>query len=245
MNEKGVSYPSVMIDPGSYGGRIFMNGRALPGTIELQADSVVTAEFYDEEAFKKPGGYPQDSQLDQLVGQLWQNHHVVLRGVQLMEVFPGRYVARAKYALVGLNPEAIEGSFTRMEVQVEGLNEFFYAPPLAEFSWSHQTPGEFAATTAEGTEASWSSDGLDISAGYPWNIEHQEGYRLHVSFVPALEANSGESLSPDDWIRLWLRPLTRLISFSTGAIRRPTWVMFSNNADPPEWVPRAQLFGSG
>jgi hypothetical protein len=162
-----------------------------------------------------------------------------------MELFPGRYFARTQYAVVGLDREVVEGNFDNMAFQVEGLNEFLYSLPLREFRWPDQSSREFAATMSEETETTWSGEGLDISAGYPWNLAHLDGYRLHVSFAPALEATSVEPLSIDDWINLWLRPFTRLISFGTGIIRRPTWVVFANERNSSVGSTKVQLYGSG
>src|SRR6266702_3290685 len=241
-----MSYPAMIIEPGSYNVRFHLRGRLLSGTVELEARKPVGLEIDDPDSVSRSGDFPQETQVDRLVGQLWSNEDIVLYHVQLAEIFPGRYTGVARYALIGLGIQDVESGLRCVEFQAEGLDEFFWTKPLKDYQWPHNpSSSDFAATMIEGTDTTWSSAGLTISAGYPWKIEHLDGYGLSISFAPVMTFESTSALSPDDWLVQWLGPFLRLISFGTTGLRRPSWVVFSAHVEGANQPIRAQLYGPG
>ena len=124
-----MSYPAMSIGPGSYNARFYLYGRVLSGIVELEGRKPVRFEVYDPDGISRPSDFPQESQVDRLAGHLWRNEDIILRHVQLSEIFPGRYTGIASYALVGLGIQDIEDRLCSVEFQVEGLDEFFWTKP--------------------------------------------------------------------------------------------------------------------
>ncbi len=241
-----MSYPAMSIGPGSYNARFYLYGRVLSGIVELEGRKPVRFEVYDPDGISRPSDFPQESQVDRLAGHLWRNEDIILRHVQLSEIFPGRYTGIASYALVGLGIQDIEDRLCSVEFQVEGLDEFFWTKPLQKYQWPRgSSSNDFSATMMEEAYTTWSSGDLTITAGYPWKIEHLDGYGLSVSFAPVMTFESTNVLSPDEWLTEWLRTFLRLISFGTKGPRRPSWVVFSSRADESGQSVRAQLYGLG
>jgi ApeA N-terminal domain 1 len=236
----------MIVEPGSYNARFHLHGRAFSGAVNLEARKPVSFEIYDPDGISKSGEFPRVAHVDRLVGHLWSNEDIILRHLQLSEIFPGRYIGVANYALVGLGIQEVEDSLCGVDFQVEGLDEFFWTRPLKQYQWPRDpSSSDFSATMMDGTDTTWSSADLTITAGYPWKNEHLDGYSLSVTFAPVMTFESTNALSPDDWVAQWLRPFLRLISFGTTGPRRPSWVVFYAQEDESRQTVRAQLYGLG
>jgi hypothetical protein len=129
----------MIIEPGSYNARFYLRGRVLSGIVDLEARKPVGLEIYDPDGISRSGDFPQERQVDRLVGQLWGNEDIVLHHVQLSENFPGRYTGVASYALVGLGIQGVESRLCCVDFQVEGLDEFLWTRPSKRVSMATQS----------------------------------------------------------------------------------------------------------
>src|SRR6266480_5902183 len=73
-----MSYPAMSIEPGSYNARFYLYGRVLSGIVKLEGRKPVRFEIYDADGISRSGGFPQESQVDRLVGYLWRNEDIIL-----------------------------------------------------------------------------------------------------------------------------------------------------------------------
>ena len=239
------SFPSAVLEPGSYEARFWIDGRALPGSVELAPLRRPVAQFYDDEGLPHQSEFPKQQRTDRLVGQLRTNHDIVFYNANVTEFFPGRYSAVAPYALVGLGLLQAEDALRQIELQIEGLDEFLWSPPVKELSWPEHGEGRFAAKINKPTEITWTSTGVEIKCMYIWQVEHDQGYRFNVSFAPLVNLISEHPFNPDEWIVRWIIPFARLMSFGMRKPRRTSWVVLSERDVTQNSPVRAQLFGGG
>lgn len=239
-------YPSLALKPGSYNGHFHVDGRWLPGEIELGAGRAVKVQIIDDERRWEPGSFPQDMPvIHRLEGRLWSNQDLALFGVSMDKVFPGRYVGFAAFALAGLQTNSALDHLTRMEVQIEGLDEFFDFAPLIEVHIPQGDGRIYSAELSTESEMAWAGSGVTIESKYACKLVKLDFYNFHVSFAPVMSFD-GDPMTADEWLDQWLRPFASLLSFAAGKVCRPTWVRFTGPADDRGMrAISVQLFGSG
>lgn len=241
-----MAFPGIVEEPGSYSATFEFRGKKLPGTLELSALRAPVALFFDGSGQLASGGFPQYSEQERLVGRLSSNLDVVMADVHVAEYFPGQYRASAAYAVVGLEmtEQRFDGGFVKAELQMEGLDEFFGTMPIQEYMLPGGGRQDFTARR-EQTRLEWRDEGIKIGSEYGWTLNSLDGYEFRLSFIPTFDLESQEPLPAKVIIYEWLKPLVRLLTFSTKHTRRLSWATLVARDDAGSSGVRAQVFGSG
>lgn len=251
-------FPKLIVDPDSYPCELFCGDRVLPGVADLEPKSPSQVQLKGEiveRSRRGVRGFPEVDHFDELVGQLWSGHDLVLADCRCETWLPGRTLVAPRFALVGLNAAKVPGhAFEELTCQVGGLDLLFGRPPLKDFRWPRDSErfleGEFTATGEPESTQEWVDEDATVTCSY-WAQQSSidNPYRFELSFAPVVTVKAAVSKQIDEWMRDFVMPLVRLVTLTTKTPQTVRWATVAQpTRDPDVQRPlpiRAQLFGSG
>lgn len=183
---------------GDYNGRFDMPGQGPTfGTLSLQAARPPVVSLHPDGAQTvEPGGrvFPQDSQVDRLVGRLFSNEEVVLGDVHLREWVPDQLHASSRWAVIGLGVATVaEGRWPSLSLRATGL-ELIIGNAISATRWPKNqsvSPRTYSADLTEDQYASRVGD-VTVTAAYETSLAFADPYGFSLSNYATLE-NEGDA----------------------------------------------------
>jgi len=208
---------------GDHTGRFTLpDGRRAHGTLTLASDKPPRVNLHPDDpvAIGPEGrGFPQDTEIDLLVGDLYSNDEVIIGDVHLSEWFPDQFVASGRWALIGLSitKVAAEG-WTTLRMRLTGL-ESILGNAIAATWWPRTMdvdPLRFSADLNRVAIYESASDGVAVKVDYDQTFSAADpfGFTLRNYATATLVADS--PLAVDEWVRGWVDPLLSLVTLATA-----------------------------
>lgn len=244
---------------GDHGGRFTLpDGRPAHGTVTLASDTPPRVSLHPDEPTPlgpEGRGFPQETELEQLVGDLHSNEEVIVGDVHLSEWFPNQFVASGRWALIGLSiTEVAAAGWTTMRVRLTGL-ESVLGNAIAATWWPRSPevdPQRFSADLNREAAYESEAEGVSVSVNYDQTFSAADPFGFSLSNYATATLRADSPLGVDEWGRSWLDPLAALISLATGERERINTVTLSAPDPTPhhrvvDMTPeiKAQLWGGG
>jgi len=209
--------------PGDYACEWIVGDRRIAGQISLEALRPPQASLFgdvEERDWSKGVDLPQNHDYDRVVGRIRSGQDVVLT-----------------------------------DTRITDLDLLFGVAPISSVtSPPHDAPhigGQFAVKTNPLADRRWEDeqDGLIVDCTYDIQSS-MNAHRHTVLFSPVVELASHTSLTVDEWMDRWVRPMLRIAALATRRPQRLTWLTVSTapvDATGREWPPHTNgvVFGSG
>jgi hypothetical protein len=248
-------FPSLTLKPDSYEAEWVLGGRTFAGNFDARAGRSPRAGIYGEpDGLRAPmRSFPQESEIGLLRGRIRSGQDVVIGDTHLSTWFPDRTIAVGGWALAGLGiAEVPELRLNEMRLQITGLVPLFGVSPIKSVTWP-KTPFEsdaptYSATLDNDAHFVWDSGSLKLEASYDGNFTITDGFQHRLRFAPVLTLTAIAPMTPVEWIRRWLEPLWRVVTFLTNVKQELSWVTlgWSFDGEPSEGKRViGQLFGAG
>ncbi len=244
---------------GDHGGRFTLpDGRSAHGTLTLASNKPpqVSLHPHAPAAIGPEGrGFPRDTEVELLVGDLYSNEEVLVGDVHLSEWFPDQFIASGRWALIGLSITSIPAArWTTIQVRATGL-EVVLGNAIAATWWPRTVdvdPQRFSADLNREAVYESVAEGVTVRVSYDHMFSAADPYRFSVTNYATATLVSDSPLGVDDWVRGWIDPLVALMTLATGEKELINAVTLS--APHPNPLDRAssaapeitaQLWGSG
>jgi ApeA N-terminal domain 1 len=253
-------FPRLPLSPGSYAAEWFLEGRTLPGELQVEPGIGPTIALFgdvDEVDYTRAVEFPRDRNVPVVNGRLRSGENVSVSDVTLWTWFPGRTSGFGRFAVVGLGAgEAVDNKYLRARLQITEADLFFGAGPIKSVSWptdsSLPLQGKYTVETNPTSSHEWTEDktGIHFECGYDVNFSISDTHRHELNFAPVIGMTSLEPLTVDDWIRQWVTPLLRVASLATLRPQRLSWLTVHTAAADSDPDDRAHhvtgvVFGGG
>lgn len=198
------------------------DGRRAHGTLSLEGDKPPRVSLHpDDPAGVGPGGrgFPQETQLDVLVGDLFSNEEVIVGDVHLSEWFPDQFVASGRWALIGLSitSQAATG-WTTLRIRLTGLDSLL-GNAIAATWWPNTMdvdPLRFSADLNREAVYESASAGVRVTVQYDQTFSAADPFKFSLSNYATATLVADAPLTVDDWVRGWVDPLLALVTLATG-----------------------------
>lgn len=244
---------------GDHGGRFTLpDGRRAHGTVTLASDKPPRVSLHPDEPTPigpEGRGFPQETELDQLVGDLHSNEEVIVGDVHVSEWFPNQFVASGRWALIGLSiTEVAAEGWTTMRVRLTGL-ESVLGNAIAATWWPRSAevdPQRFSADLNRDATHVSEAAGVSVKVNYDQTFSAADPFGFSLSNYATATLRADSPLGVDEWGRAWLDPLVALMSLATGERERINTVTLSTPDPTPHHRVvdmtaeiKAQLWGGG
>lgn len=244
---------------GDHTGRFTLpDGRPAHGTLTLARDKPPRVSLHPEEATPigpEGRGFPQESEVEQLIGDLHSNEEVIIGDAHLSEWFPDQFIASGRWALIGLSitTVAIPGWVT-LRVRLTGL-ETVLGDAIAATSWPRSAevdPQRFSVDLNRDAGYESKAEGVLVKVNYDQTFSAADPFAFSLSNYATTTLTADDPLGVDEWVRGWIDPLVALISLATGERERINTVTLSAPDPTPhqrvvDMAPeiKAHLWGGG
>lgn len=251
-----MTFPNLSTEPATYDGEWQLGDTWVTGSIDLRSARHPELQLYGE-----PKGLDQEvRQLPERVeigsphGRLRRGDDVRLGSTFSQVWFPGRTIAAASWALVGMRLHALDDQcFHRISLQITGLDTLLGVMPILrqqfpEDPFTSDDP-TFSVTLNPAAQREWAEGNVTIQAGYQLSFNLSDGYHHQIRFAPNLTLTATEPLSVDNWITDWVEPLRDLATILLRGPQTLSWCRFDHRTGsgvPPDGdTISGQLFAAG
>lgn len=245
--------------PGDYTAKWILGDQRMEGQIGLEGLRMPRVSLFGDVKgmdWTKGVDLPQDHSRDRLVGQLRTGHDVVVTEAHIPVYGPSLSHGTARFAVVGRDLAKVPGdAYPRIRFQITDLDLLFGVAPIRSVTPPpHDEPymdRQYAVTTNPLADRRWEDeqDGLIVDCTY--DVESSiNAHRHTVLFSPVVELASHTSLTVDDWMDRWVRPMLDVAALATRRPQRLSWLTVSTapvDATGEEWPPHTTgvVFGTG
>jgi ApeA N-terminal domain 1 len=234
------------------------DGRRAHGTLTLASNRPPQVSLHPDNprpVGPEGRGFPRETEIDVLVGDLYSNEEVIVGDVHLSEWFPDQFLASGRWALIGLSITSVpETAWSRVQVRVTGL-EVILGNAIAATWWPRTMdvdPQRFSADLNRDAVFECAADGVTVKVSYDHAFSAADPFKFSLTNYATATLVANAPLAVDDWVRGWIDPLVALITLATGERERMNTVTMSAPGPNPldhgsRAVPEitAQLWGSG
>lgn len=208
---------------GDHTGRFTLpDGRQAFGTVSLEPDRPPTASLHPDDRTPigpEGRGFPQDSGVEELVGNLHSNEEVILGDVHLSEWFPDQIHASSRWGLIGLDLTRIKDRrWKSLALRVTGL-EVILGNAISATHWPRTAdadPLRYSADLNRDSEFVSAIEGVTIAAHYEPIFSPADPYRFSLRNYATAHLTADNPLTVDEWARGWIDPLVGLLTLATG-----------------------------
>lgn len=244
---------------GDHSGRFTLpDGRRAHGTLTLASNRPPRVSLHPDSPTAvgpEPSGFPRDTEIDVLVGDLYSNEEVIIGDVHLSEWFPDQFIASGRWALTGLSITSVPAEGWRtIHVRATGL-EVVLGNAIAATSWPRTMdvyPQRFSADLNSNAVYESAAAGITVKVSYDQMFSAADPYRFSLTNYATATFVADSPRGVDDWVRGWIDPLVALMTLATGEREQLNTVTLSapdaNRPDRAGQAARqitAQLWGSG
>lgn len=226
------------------------------GDLELRAERQPAGRVYDVPVTRTPlpdGSFymtgPQVRIVELIRGQLLNGMSVILLDSEITTMDGQLGILNAAAALVGhADDDPLENSLTTLQIQIRGLDAVAGVAPIKRVNlpmskegvrhldWSWHADGNPDSTQV------WSDDEAELTLKFHNSVSPPNGFIYRVLFSPVLVVKVSSPLSLRDALSIWVEPLRRIISLSTGEQEPITYL--GVGTDPSGVRQPFQVYGS-
>lgn len=231
----------------------------IQGLLTVKPSKPPTGQVYGEVPIRwkvdsrghKSAGFPQYLDSEVLSGRLATGANVVLVGARITHWSPDRGHISGAAAVLTLDQVAgdAEPRFSRIELQVHGLDAVAGVAPLQRMSWpsredARHLEGIWSAEGNPDSSQEWSDDDAVVRLEYDATVRTFDPYSYRMGFSPVVRIESSEPLTIREWVDWWVEPVRRIVSIATAAARDVSYLATRSPAAERSTA-RGQVFAAG
>ena len=242
-NNDDFAGPHQLIEPGEYPCTWFVDGRQIPGSVELKANQPpvgfarfdLSALTVNAESGEGQQVWPANTDYARVDGYLEDRSlTVVLLDVLANNWYMERTTFHARFALVGTLNRDDAIRFNRARFQITGLHKFSGITPLSKNYFPTKLEGDVkwaAHSTGENLRKEWSADGASIAFKYFPTMRTHDPYQFIIKFAPWLMISVDEPVTVEEFWTPWCQALQALTAAATGQPERVTYLELRTEDD--------------